>query len=75
LTDALWFWSKPYLLNVFDLHAILVDKGDPLLSQQVASVLMHDALDLGISLNHQSLSLLQPFVACIQNCFVFLCKQ
>jgi len=52
-----------------------VDKGDPLLSQQVASVLMHDALDLGISLNHQSLSLLQPFVACIQNCFVFLCKQ
>lgn len=27
-----------HLLNVFDLHAVLVHKGDPLLSQQAATI-------------------------------------
>ena len=67
-TDA----RKQYLLNVLDLHAVLVDKSHPLLSQQIASVTVHDALNLGINFNHQSLCLLQPLLTCIQDLLILL---
>ena len=67
--------DQPHLLDILDLHAVFVDKGDPLLSQQVSCVLVHDALNLGVSLNHQSLSLLQPLVTCVQHLLILLCRQ
>lgn len=62
-----------YLLYVLDLHAAFVNKCHPLLSKQVATVLVQDTLNLCISLNNQRLCLLQPFVTCIQHLLVFIC--
>lgn len=64
-----------HLLNVLDLHAVLVHKRHPLLSKQVACVMVHDTLNLGISLNDQGFCLLQPLLTCIQDLLVFLCSK
>ena len=61
------------LLKVLNLHAALVDKGHPLLSQQAAAIHLQNVLDLGISFHHQGLGLPQPVLARIQYLLVILC--